>query len=123
MRTMRAQTHRHVFPKRELVKAAPPDLDGAAPGAATVWLNRPMPDPTPPALRLTPRFARHLLAVSRSHDASWALMLGVLRAEGHSGSAPADVRSLRALASRVATAHGQGAAWATMFSFSSSTSF
>ena len=122
-RTMRAKTHRHVFPKRELVKAAPPDLDGADPAGATVWLNRAMPDPTPPALRLSPRFAKHLLAVSRSHNSNWALMLGVLRAEGHSGSAPANLAGLRSLASRVASVHGAGNAWATMFSMSSSTSF
>jgi hypothetical protein len=123
MRTMRARTHRHVFPKRELVKAAPPDLDGAAPGAATVWLNRALPDPTPPALRLTPRFAKHLLAVSRSHGSDWALMLGVLRSEGHRGSAPANLRGLRSLASRLAGLHAGGSAWASMFSLSSDTAF
>ena len=125
VRTMRAKTHRHVFPSpaRELVKAAPPDLDGASPGAATVWLNRALPDPTPPALRLSPRFAKHLLAVSRSHKANWALMLGVLRAEGHTGSAPANLGTLRGLASRVASVRSTGSAWATMFSFSPSTAF
>jgi hypothetical protein len=123
VRTMRARTHRHVFPKRELVKAAPPDLDGASAGAATVWLNRALPDPTPPALRLSPRFAKRLLAVSRSHNANWALMLGVLRAEGHNGSFPANLGALRAVAGRVARVHGSGSAWATMFSFSPDTAF
>jgi hypothetical protein len=123
VRTMRAQTHRHVFPKREMVKAAPPDLDGAAPGAATVWLNRALPDPTPPALRLTPRFAKHLLAVSRSHNSDWALMLGVLRSEGHRGSAPANLRGLRVLAARLAGLRASASAWASMFSLSSDTAF
>jgi hypothetical protein len=50
-------------------------------------------------------------------------MLGVLRAEGHTGSAPANVPSLRALASRVAHVHSAGSAWATMFSFSTNTAF
>jgi hypothetical protein len=123
VRTMRANTHRHVFPKREMVKAAPPELDGADPAGATVWLNRALPDPTPPALRLSPRFARHLLTVSRGRKADWALMLGVLRAEGHNGSAPANVGVLRSVAGRVAAVHGSGSAWATMFSLSSSPSF
>jgi hypothetical protein len=128
-RTMRAATHSHVFPKRarakrELVKAAPPDLDGADPGGATVWLNRALPDPTPPALRLSPRFAKHLLAVSRSRKVDWALLLGVLRSEGHSGSAPANVAGLRSLAGRLgSTGAGSGSQWAAMFSLSSSTSF
>jgi hypothetical protein len=123
VRTMRAETHRHVFPRRELVKAAPPDLDGADPAGATVWLNRALPDPTPPALRLSPRFASHLLAVSHNRKADWALMLGVLRAEGYNGAAPANLRTLRSVAARVQSVHGGGAAWATMFSLSSSTSF
>jgi hypothetical protein len=123
MRTMRAQTHRHTFPKRELVKAAPPDLDGASPGAATVWLNRALPDPTPPALRLKPRFAKHLLGVSRGRHVSWSLMLGVLRAEGHNGSAPANVAGLKGLASRLGSMHVRGGSpWAAMFSLSGDTS-
>jgi hypothetical protein len=33
---------------------------------ATIWLHRPLPDPTPPAKRLTPKFARTLASVSRN---------------------------------------------------------
>jgi hypothetical protein len=121
---MRAQSHHHSFPKkRPVVKPAAPELDGAAPGSATVWLNRAMPDPTPPALRLSPRFAKHLLAAARNHDANWALMLGVLRSEGHTGSAPSDVAGLRSLAGRLAHIHTSNSAWASMFSFSSGPSF
>jgi hypothetical protein len=127
MRTMRAATHRHVFPaKHELTKAAAPDLDGSDPAGATVWLNRSLPDPTPPALRLKPQFAKHLLAVSRSQHVSWALMLGVLRSEGHNGSDPADFAGLRGLASRLGSMGAGariGSPWAAMFSLSSSTSF
>jgi hypothetical protein len=126
-RTMRAASHKHAFPKRakrELVKAAPPDLDGAAPGAATVWLNRALPDPTPPALRLRPQFAKRLLAVSRNGHVSWALMLGVLRSEGHNGASPADLAGLRGLASRLGAMGARaGTPWAAMFSLSSSTTF
>jgi hypothetical protein len=127
VRTMRSASHRHTFPKsppRELVKAAPPDLDGAPAGGATVWLNRALPDPTPPALRLKPQFARRLLAVSRHQRVDWALMLGVLRSEGHNGSAPADLAGLRGLASRLGAMGARvGTPWAAMFSLSSSTSF
>lgn len=126
-RTMRAANHKHTFPKpavRQLAKAAPLDLDGAPAGAATVWLNRALPDPTPPALRLSPRFAKHLLAVSRNQHVSWALMLGVLRAEGHNGSAPADVAGLRGLASRLGSMGARvDQPWVAMFSLSSSTTF
>jgi hypothetical protein len=127
MRTMRATSHRHAFPKsakRELAKAAPPDLDGAPAGGATVWLNRALPDPTPPALRLKPQFAKRLLAVSRNQRVNWALMLGVLRSEGHNGSSPADLAGLRGLASRLGAMGATDASpWAAMFSLSSSTSF
>jgi hypothetical protein len=126
-RTMRAAARKHTFRTSrppELVKAAPPDLDGAASGSATVWLNRALPDPTPPALRLKPQFARRLLAVSRNQRTDWALMLGVLRSEGHNGSAPADLSGLRGLASRLgAMGTHAGTQWAAMFSLSSSTSF
>src|SRR5262249_26599884 len=36
---------------------AVPEIEGPA-SAATIWLNRPLGDPTPPALRLSPKFAR-----------------------------------------------------------------
>jgi hypothetical protein len=123
MLTMRVKTHRHAFPKREMVKAAPPDLDGASPGAATVWLNRALPDPTPPALRLKPSFARHLLSVSRARHVGWALMLGVLRAEGHNGSAPANLAGLKGLAARLGSMRVRsGSPWAAMFSLAGDTS-
>src|SRR5437870_6567393 len=50
--------------------------------AATVWLYRQLPDPTPPSRRLTPAFAHQLLRVSANHHVDWALALGVLRASG-----------------------------------------
>jgi hypothetical protein len=51
-------------------------------------------------------------------------MLGVLRAEGHSGSAPANVTGLRVVATRLAQLGVKDASpWAAMFSFSTNTSF
>jgi hypothetical protein len=102
--------------------AAPPELEGAR--SAVVWLNRAMPDPTPPALRLKPQFAKQLKAVAHTNHVSWALMLGVLRAEGRNGAAPANVGGLRSIASRLSQLGVQNASpWAAMFSLSSNTSF
>jgi hypothetical protein len=102
--------------------AAPPELEGAA--SAVVWLNRAMPDPTPPALRLKPRFAKHLRAVAHANHLSWALMLGVLRAEGRNGAAPANLGDLRSMAAQLSQLGVQNASpWAAMFSLSSNTSF
>jgi hypothetical protein len=102
--------------------AAPPELEGAA--SAVVWLNRAMPDPTPPALRLKPRFAKQLKAVAHANHLSWALMLGVLRAEGRNGAAPANLGGLRSIAAQLSQLGVQNASpWAAMFSLSSNTSF
>ncbi len=46
----------------------------------TIWLNRMLPDPTPPAKRLTPAFASRLVADAKEAGVDWSLMLGVLRA-------------------------------------------
>jgi hypothetical protein len=111
------------LPKRvSAPHAAPPELEGAR--SAVVWLNRAMPDPTPPALRLKPQFAKELKAVARANHVSWAVMLGVLRAEGRNGAAPANVGGLRSIASRLSQLGVQNASpWAAMFSLSSNTSF
>jgi hypothetical protein len=121
--TMRSQARRHHFPKRKAAPRPPkPELEGAT--SAVVWLNRAMPDPTPPALRLKPRFAKHLQSVARANHVSWALMLGVLRAEGHNGAAPANFASLKAIASQLSHTGTQGASpWASMFSLSSNAAF
>jgi len=127
VRTMNADARQHHFPARKQVSRAPvpapaPELEGAS--AAVVWLNRPLPDPTPPALRLNARFAKHLQGVASAHHVNWALMLGVLRAEGHNGAAPANLGGLRAVAGRLSQTGGVKASpWAAMFSFSSTTSF
>jgi hypothetical protein len=123
VRTMGAQPRQHYFPKRRhAVRAPAPELEGAA--SATVWLNRALPDPTPPALRLKPRFANHLRSVARANDVSWALMLGILRAEGHNGAAPANLSALRMVAAGLPKLGSRRSSpWAAMFSFSKDTSF
>jgi hypothetical protein len=79
---------------------------------ATIWLHRPLPDPTPPAKRLTPRFARALASEARAARVDWALVLGVLRARGFDGGslARSTVRSTaRQLASFGARRHPRAA--------------
>ena len=76
----------------------PIDPEALAPGgAATIWLHRSLPDPTPPAQRLSLDFAVQLHAESRSADVSWSLVLAVLRVEGHTGHVPATLAELRIL--------------------------
>lgn len=53
---------------------------------ATVWLHRALPDPTPPAKRLTPLFAKTLGREANRAHVDWALLLGVLRASGFDSS-------------------------------------
>jgi hypothetical protein len=122
-RTMSVRARQHHFPARKQSSPAPaPELEGAS--AGVVWLNRPLSDPTPPSLRLKPRFAKHLRTVAQASHVNWALMLGVLRAEGHNGAAPANLGGLRAVAAQLPQAGGVKASpWAAMFSFSRDTTF
>jgi hypothetical protein len=122
-RTMSVPARQHHFPARKQSSPAPaPELEGAS--AGVVWLNRPLSDPTPPSLRLKPRFAKHLRTVAQASHVNWALMLGVLRAEGHNGAAPANLGGLRAVAAQLPQAGGVKASpWAAMFSFSRDTTF
>jgi hypothetical protein len=99
---------------------APVELEGAA--SSVVWLNRAMPDPTPPALRLRPPFAQNLRSVARANHVSWALLLGVLRVQGNNGAAPASLPALRMLAGRLAR-QGVQTPWAATFAVSGETSF
>ena len=113
------QTHRQRKP------IAPPPLDPEVKGAAaaTVWLNRAAPDPTPPAARLRLRFARELVAYSAQAHVDWALVLGVLRAGGHEGRVPATRASLRTLSLRLGALGARANPWASALAYSSDTSF
>jgi len=94
--------------KKWIVKraAAPPakapEVELERGGEPTIWLNRALPDPTPASARLHRAFAKRLVATSKRHGADWAAVLGVLRAQGERGSAPASARELDALAARMA---------------------
>ena len=85
--------------------AAPTALDPEAHGEdATVWLHRILPDPTPPARRLAPAFARQLRATAARHQISWSLLLAVTRAQGNTGRVPVSPRALDRTAARLAAA-------------------
>jgi hypothetical protein len=105
------------------LKPAPaPEIEGPA-SAATIWLNSQLPDPTPPALRLSPRFASNLKASARAAGLDWATMLGILRARGAAGHNPADRTTLRKLATRLASSGPAKGDWARIVSYSGDTSF
>jgi hypothetical protein len=102
--------------------ARPPEIEGPV-SAATIWLNSQLPDPTPPALRLSRKFARTLKATSRGAGLDWAVVLGVLRARGATGHTPADPGTLAKLAARLATTGPAKGDWARIVSYSGDTAF
>lgn len=105
------------------LKPAPaPEIEGP-PNAATIWLNSQLPDPTPPALRLSGKFAANLRSAAKSAGLDWATMLGVLRARGATGHTPADGTTLRKLAARLGTYGPAKGDWARIVSYSGDTSF
>jgi hypothetical protein len=109
-----------LLPKQKPAPA--PEVEGPA-SAATIWLNTPLPDPTPPALRLSPKFASNLKASARAAGLDWATMLGILRARGAAGHNPADRTTLQKLATRLASSGPAKGDWARIISYSGDTSF
>jgi hypothetical protein len=106
----------------KLKPASKPELEGPA-DAATIWLNSQLPDPTPPALRLSPKFATNLKTAANGAGLDWATMLGILRARGATGHDPADRTTLRKLAGRLASYGPATGDWARIVSYSGDTSF
>ncbi|HSC92620.1 MAG TPA: hypothetical protein VLB86_13285 [Gaiellaceae bacterium] len=84
--------------------ALDPEVD-AENVAATVWLHRTLPDPTPPSLRLSPKTAARLLAAARTAKVDWAFVLAVVRADANRGQFPARGMTFAEAASRL-TVHG-----------------
>jgi hypothetical protein len=94
------------------------DPETELPGAmATVWLRRDLPDPTPPARRLTPAFAERLKRAARSERVDWALMLSVLRARGFRGSEPATAPALERLGERLRALGARRDAWQAVLGY------
>ena len=119
-RQRRAKLEWMLLPK---VKKAPaPEIEGPA-NAATIWLNSPLPDPTPPALRLSAKFAANLKAAARRAGINWAVMLGVLRARGASGHSPADRVTLQKLAARLGSHGPTKGDWATIVAYAGDNHF
>jgi hypothetical protein len=103
-------------------RTQPLDAEASLPGA-TVWLYQAAPDPTPPAARLRLRFARELVSYSRSAGVDWALVLAVLRTQGHNGRVPASPRQLKTLSLRLAQLGGRAHGWAAALAYSRETTF
>jgi hypothetical protein len=106
-----------------VTKPAPkPEIEGPA-NAATIWLNSPLPDPTPPAVRLSPRFAANLKQAAKSGGVDWAVMLGILRARGATGHIPADRVTLNRLAARLDSFGPARGDWSRVVAYSGDSRF
>jgi len=104
-------------------KPAPkPEIEGPA-NAATIWLNSPLPDPTPPAVRLSPKFVANLKKAAKSGGVDWATMLGILRARGATGHIPADRVTLGRLASRLDSFGPSRGDWSRVVAYSGDSRF
>jgi len=91
-------------------------------GGATVWLHRSLPDPTPPARRLAPAWAKMLHTEASAAGSSWARVLAAVRANGHTGRTPASRAAVRKLAHRLASTAGRGE-WNSFLALSGRTSW
>ena len=107
------------LPTRQTGHEAP---DGT-PEFGTIWLDRDLPDPTPPSRRLTRAFARDLKATSRKAQVRWSDVLAVLRARGDRNQAPAGHTALQALATRLSELGAKKNAWDAFLALEGNTSF
>lgn len=104
-------------------KPAPkPEIEGPE-HAATIWLNVPLGDPTPPAVRLSPKFAANLKTAAQHSGTDWAVLLGILRARGATGHIPADRVTLNRLASRLGSFGPVRGDWARIVSYAGDSRF
>ena len=126
-KSRRARRHRaarrHVALLPVVRPARMPEIEGPQ-RDATIWLNDPLPDPTPVAKRLSLDFARELTDASREAGVDWPVVLAVLRAQGADGTEPADARTVRRLAARLAgLADGNHSTWAVALAYGGSATF
>src|SRR5829696_3103705 len=91
--------------------------------AATIWLHRTLPDPTPPARRLAPGFAEMLSRQSRAARVDWAVVLGVLRARGEDGRRPATRSEVHALVRQLAKLGVRKNEWTAVLALEGRTAF
>ncbi|MGI8606490.1 MAG: hypothetical protein ACR2L0_04960, partial [Gaiellaceae bacterium] len=102
--------------------ALDPEVDELG-SAATIWLHRTLPDPTPPARRLAPGFAQMLSNQARAGRVDWALVLGVLRARGEDGRRPASRSEVRALVRQLVKLGARNNEWAAVLALEGRTAF
>jgi hypothetical protein len=113
-----------VTPLPRALRTAEREPEADEPGvAATVWLHRALPDPTPPSRRLKPAFAHRLAVVSARNHVDWALVLGVLRASGERGAVPASPARLRSLSARLARLGARRSPWSAVLALRGRTAF
>src|SRR5262249_60522761 len=91
--------------------------------AAPTSLTSPRPDPTPLAVRLSPKFAANLKRAAKNSGADWAVMLGILRARGATGHIPADRVTLNRLASRLDSFGPSRGDWSRIVAYSGDSRF
>ena len=113
---LRAKPHRKL-------KSTGHESGNGAPEFGTMWLDRDLPDPTPPSRRLTRAFARDLKAASRQAHVRWADVLAVLRARGDRSQAPAGRAGLNALAAKLAELGAREDSWGAFLALEGRTSF
>jgi hypothetical protein len=112
------------YTTRKHTLAGKPDPEVSEPyTSATIWLHRPMPDPTPASKRLTKRFANRLVSAAHRHKVDWALMLAVLRARGYRGSVPATKVGLNRLATNLAKNGARKDQWSAVLALEGRTAF
>jgi hypothetical protein len=113
-----------VKPDRGPLRAPERDAEADEPNvAATVWLYRALPDPTPPSRRLKPAFARKLKRISARNNVDWALTLAVLRVSGERGSVPASPDRLRSLTKQLHARKSRQNPWGSVLSLEGRTTF
>ena len=102
--------------------AAPaPEIEGV--GRPVIWLNEALPDPTPPAKRLTGAFATQLVSDAKAAGVDWSLVLGALRASGDLSSAPATNGELQQLSQRLVSLGAAKDEWGAALALDGSSTF
>ena len=113
-----------IAPQPRRASYAKADAEAEVPGmASTIWLHRALPDPTPASRRLTRPFARSLRYASAKHHVHWSIVLGVLRARGDRGSAPATRKGLDRLARNLSRLNVRQDEWNAALALEGRTAF
>jgi hypothetical protein len=83
-----------------------------------LWLHANLGDPTPPAKRLSPRFAYLLRTTARDHDLAWWKVLGYARATGGHGRFPMAANGLRRMTADLVRAGAREHPWKAYYALS-----